>query len=273
MDADYFTEAGRMRSPHLPIAESVSRGITLGLVECGHQFRWDPWSCAESDVSDIQYNQKSPWQWLWSGCDDGVRFGDSLSRKYIDGAINRGTIRAIVNLHNNGVGRKSIWRMLQVSCKCHGVSGSCSIRTCWRKLSDFRSSGNFLKKRYNKSVRVITGNKENKPVGELRMFIMARVSSKDLAYVDKSPSYCTASTAMGTRGTEGRHCSRPRRGLRVAKSEKVSCRRLCSQCGFVVRKYTVETSSSCNCKFYWCCSVRCKQCNTIVQKYYCHRPQ
>ena len=168
---------------------------------------------------------------------------------------------------------QSIWRMLQVSCKCHGISGSCSVRTCWRKLSNFRSSGNFLKKRYNKCRRVIVRNKENRSVSKLHTLVMEKVSSKDLVYVDISPSYCLANVSLGTRGTEGRHCSRPRRGLRAEKSEKISCRRLCSQCGFVVRKYTVETKSSCNCKFYWCCSVKCKQCNTVVQKYYCHRPQ
>ena len=45
-------------------------------------------------------------QWMWNGCDDGVKFGDRFSRKYLDGVINGANIRAIVNLHNNGVGRK-----------------------------------------------------------------------------------------------------------------------------------------------------------------------
>lgn len=36
---------------------------------------------------------------------------------------------------------------MKVECKCHGVSGSCELKTCWRSLASFRmvSIGILLK--------------------------------------------------------------------------------------------------------------------------------
>ena len=38
--------------------------------------------------------------------------------------------------------------MLKKECKCHGVSGSCSLKTCWEKLPAFRDIGDALMKQY-----------------------------------------------------------------------------------------------------------------------------
>ncbi|KAK0073084.1 hypothetical protein PV325_010297 [Microctonus aethiopoides] len=45
--------------------------------------------------------------------------------------------------------------MLQTECKCHGVSGSCTVRTCWRTLPSFRQIGDALMKKYYRGRSVI----------------------------------------------------------------------------------------------------------------------
>jgi len=45
--------------------------------------------------------------------------------------------------------------LLQTECKCHGVSGSCTVRTCWRTLPSFRQIGDALMKKYYRARPVI----------------------------------------------------------------------------------------------------------------------
>ncbi|VEL37285.1 unnamed protein product [Protopolystoma xenopodis] len=47
-----------------------------------------------------------------------------------------------------------VWHNREKKCKCHGVSGACSLRTCWQRVSSFRRIGNQLKTSYQSAVRV-----------------------------------------------------------------------------------------------------------------------
>lgn len=44
--------------------------------------------------------------------------------------------------------------MLRRECKCHGVSGSCVMRTCWKSLPPFRIIGDKLMQKYQKAKTV-----------------------------------------------------------------------------------------------------------------------
>jgi len=81
----------------------------------------------------------------WTGCSDNVIFGYKLSKKFIDSDENQNNLneieKAVMNIHNNEVGRRIILKNMKQVCKCHGVSGSCSIKVCWKVMPEFRVVG------------------------------------------------------------------------------------------------------------------------------------
>jgi hypothetical protein len=46
---------------------------------------------------------------------------------------------------------------MQKECKCHGMSGSCTIKTCWMRLPTFREVGDVLKDRFDGATKVLPG--------------------------------------------------------------------------------------------------------------------
>jgi hypothetical protein len=44
---------------------------------------------------------------------------------------------------------QAVGRMKTV-CKCHGVSGSCTTQTCWKRLKPFKETAEMLKGSYYK---------------------------------------------------------------------------------------------------------------------------
>ena len=44
-------------------------------------------------------------------------------------------------------------------CKCHGMSGSCTLKTCWVRLPPFRAVGSALKDRFDGASKVLQGNR------------------------------------------------------------------------------------------------------------------
>lgn len=87
---------------------------------------------------------------------------------------------------------------MQKVCKCHGMSGSCSIRVCWRKLPTFRLIGDVLSSRFEgaSSVRLVEKKRRKNKDGERKKKL--RVPKKDikppnkteLVFLEESPDYC-----------------------------------------------------------------------------------
>lgn len=61
-------------------------------------------------------------------------------------------------------------------------------------------------------------------------------------------------------GTHGRKCNRTSTGLD-------SCSILCCGRGYNTKKIVIH--ERCNCKFQWCCNVRCDTCKKVIQEYTC----
>ncbi|KAM3605561.1 uncharacterized protein V6R79_000812 [Siganus canaliculatus] len=218
---------------------------------------------------DSRNGQRGGHGWLWGGCSDNVVFGEAISKQFVDALETGQDARAAMNLHNNEAGRKAVKGTMQRTCKCHGVSGSCTTQTCWLQLPEFREVGNYLKEKYHRALKVDllrgAGNSAASRGAIAETF--SSISRKELVHLEDSPDYCLENRTLGLPGTEGRECLK--KGKSLSKWEKRSCKRLCGECGLAVEERKAEMVSSCNCKFHWCCAVKCEQCRKTVTKYFC----
>ncbi|KAB0396625.1 hypothetical protein E2I00_020155, partial [Balaenoptera physalus] len=156
-------------------------------------------ACSQGNLSNCgcdrekqgYYNQAEGWK--WGGCSADVRYGIDFSRRFV------------------------LEERMKLECKCHGVSGSCTTKTCWTTLPKFREVGHLLKEKYNVAVQVEVGRLCNR-------------------------------TSPGADGCDTMCCGR----------------------GYNTHQYTKVWQ--CNCKFHWCCFVKCNTCSERTEAEASGRP-
>lgn len=140
---------------------------------------------------------------------------------------------------------------MRIQCKCHGVSGSCELKTCWRAMPSFREIGYILKDKFDGATEVVLGHVgTRKSLAPVNHYFKPH-TVEDLVYLVVSPDYCTYDNSTDTIGTYGRVCNRTSKAID-------GCELLC--CG---RGYSTKFDrriERCQCKFHWCCFVKCKEC-------------
>lgn len=152
---------------------------------------------------------------------------------------------------------QTVYNLADVACKCHGVSGSCSLKTCWLQLADFRKVGDALKEKYD-SAAAMKLNSRGKLVQMNSRFNAPTIH--DLIYIDPSPDYCMRNESTGSLGTQGRLCNKTSEGMD-------GCELMC--CGRGYDQFKTVQRERCHCKFHWCCYVKCKLCTEIVDQFVC----
>ncbi|XP_055680175.1 protein Wnt-2 isoform X2 [Lutzomyia longipalpis] len=206
--------------------------------------------------------------WKWGGCSADISFGMKFARKFLDAREIEGDARSLMNLHNNRVGRKLVKNLLRTECKCHGVSGSCVMRTCWKSLPTLQTVGDVLMKKYSRSRPVMAIHEHGKLVlvnrrkGRMAVNLKKAQHPKrlELVYLQPSPNYCERDVHLGSLGTMGRHCNRTARGIE-------GCDLLC--CGRGYNTHQINRTWQCRCKFQWCCHVQCDICHEHYEEYTC----
>ncbi|XP_050540262.1 protein Wnt-1-like [Daktulosphaira vitifoliae] len=221
-------------------------------------------ACSRGELNECSCDnriKKSQTQknWQWGGCSEDIHFGEKFSRDFVDSIEDTDNVHGLMNVHNNEAGRRIIRSSMQKVCKCHGMSGSCSVRICWMRLSSFRDIGDTLMVRYEGASHVRLGEKKRKKIKKLRPIRMDRKmpNKTELVYLDSSPDYCEHNESMSLMGTYDRVCQ----GLD-------GCRHLCCHRGFQIRLRDVE--EKCKCKFIWCCNVVCEVCKFKKEEYICN---
>ncbi|XP_010632633.1 protein Wnt-7b isoform X5 [Fukomys damarensis] len=227
-------------------------------------------ACSQGNLSNCgcdrekqgYYNQAEGWK--WGGCSADVRYGIDFSRRFVDAREIKKNARRLMNLHNNEAGRKVLEDRMKLECKCHGVSGSCTTKTCWTTLPKFREVGHLLKEKYNAAVQVevVRASRLRQPtflrIKQLRSY--QKPMETDLVYIEKSPNYCEEDAATGSVGTQGRLCNRTSPGAD-------GCDTMCCGRGYNTHQYTKVWQ--CNCKFHWCCYVKCNTCSERTEVFTC----
>ena len=140
-------------------------------------------------------------------------------------------------------------------CRCHGVSGSCAVKTCWEAVPKFVEVGSYLKAKYNNAVLVTSLRKKRKHKRS-----KFKVPKGSVVYVDPSPNYCYRDYKLGIPGTAGRFCNKTSTG-------PDRCDLLC--CGKGYNTQVEREDIQCNCKFVWCCKVECSRCRRVYDKHTC----
>nr|ALS19765.1 wnt1 [Terebratalia transversa] len=214
-------------------------------------------------------------KWKWGGCSDNAVFGAQFSEKFTDSSEKGRDLRYMMNRHNNNAGRNHVLNGMRQECKCHGMSGSCTLKTCWMRLPQFRTVGNLLKERFDGASRIYQGNQGGMvPQGNSgrgrrgnRKFNIVPVDpnhkqpqTNDLVYFEKSPSFCAVNLSLGWFGTKGRECNATSIGID-------GCDLLC--CGRPHKTETFKVKERCNCTFHWCCKVTCSVCEKTKTRHTC----
>jgi hypothetical protein len=221
--------------------------------------------------------------WPWAGCSDNVEYGLSRTKQLLDvrlhsqpsdlsatlmthnynagRQVRSSSIRSIAHTHNLFlINKKAVKENMRLVCKCHGVSGSCSVRSCWRRLSQFRQIGDWLKIRYDDAIRVQPANDGANYTVEHADSAAELPEPTDLVYADPSPNFCVPDPRLGSVGTRSRRCQ-------PNSLQADSCDLLC--CGRGYETVRQVQRFNCRCQFQWCCDVQCDQCERYVDVHIC----
>ncbi|PIK51464.1 hypothetical protein BSL78_11638 [Apostichopus japonicus] len=218
-------------------------------------------ACSEGSISTCSCadRNKGPSgdDWEWGGCSDNAVYGHRFARKFVDSGERGKDSRNLMNIHNNEAGRRMVEHNTIKQCKCHGMSGSCELKTCWKQTPQFRDVANKLVEKYNDAMQVRPRNSNSGQLETVSNHVNVRgrnsPASQELIYLERSPDFCTPDASVGSAGTRGRYCNKTSTGYD-------GCDSMC--CG---RGYNVSLKESvewCNCTFHWCCFVKCRKCHT-----------
>ena len=145
---------------------------------------------------------------------------------------------------------------MQRKCDCDSYMAKCNFQTCKRIVPTLEKVGDEIWKLYLTPIRSYW-NKTNKRLynrektgRETRGGNTRQLEGK-LVYFKRSEDFCEENYSMSISGTKGRICNR-------TSYSHGGCATLC--CGRSYKTTVVVQEVKCNCRFVWCCSIKCEKC-------------
>ena len=158
----------------------------------------------------------------------------------------------------------------RLKCVCHGVSGSCSVKTCAREIPSIFEIGDILRAKYDEAVKVNVviaqnGDSMIQKVDRRREQEGAPLST-ELIYVEMSTNHCSVDPEY----TTSRFCMPQSELTAVSSKFYPPCEDFC--CSGTYESMTRTVVETCNCYFEFCCSLTCDSCENTHVEYRCSSP-
>ncbi|ALC38809.1 Wnt4 [Drosophila busckii] len=218
-------------------------------------------ACAEGRMTKCscgpRKQNRADQDFQWGGCNDNLKHGKRVTRSFLDLRGGDGDEVTEILRHDSEVGIEAVSTLMKDKCKCHGVSGSCSMKTCWKKMADFNATAMLLRQKYNQAIRRAPNQRTMRQVPASRMKKPKQRRKKQqssqyttLYYLETSPTYCSV--------TKDRECMHPD-----------NCATLCCGRGYVTK--VQKKVEKCRCRFEngRCCLLICDYCQSFENKFFC----
>ena len=150
---------------------------------------------------------------------------------------------------------------METICKCQGLSGSCTVKTCYQRIPSMSTIGARLKTQYKYATHVLDTRHDETWVLYDPHGIQPR--QNELIYSESTDmdDFCLPNEAVGSVGTAGRLCS-------VTSLESDACNNLC--CGRAYLDSQKDVNYDCRCRFvYNQMAMLCERCRKTVVETHC----
>lgn len=147
-------------------------------------------------------------------------------------------------------------------CKCHGVSGSCSVQTCHTELPEFEEVALKIKQKYEGAC-LVESNGHSDNVWVPKEGKCSGFTDSDLLFrEDDDKAWCQINPSIGAVGVTGRVCDPHSTG-------PDSCQNICRKCDRQTITRTVSHTIESDCKFEFCCEIRCNRVEATRTEHVC----
>ncbi|XP_060518443.1 protein Wnt-4 [Cylas formicarius] len=205
-------------------------------------------ACAEGSLANCKCashgKSTNVSEWQWGGCGDNSIHARALTKNFFQ--LRKKGDNSNLNTalrYNSEVGIRVAMEHEEKYCKCHGISGSCSMKICWKRLKPFQEIAKSLKDEYHRALHVEPDNNTPK-------IHQGWKRRRSLLFVDYTPDFCPTTT--------GRRCR-----------DEDNCASLCCARGFTTSFRIVKERCKCRWRNETLFQVECKICEHEEMIYHC----